>query len=231
MPSSAVAGACPRTWPTCSWSGSTVWTSRRAALVRVASAAGQRVPHDLLARVAPGHGGPARRRPARGARRQRAGAGERGRVRVSARAARRGGVRRPPARRADAAAHGVRRGGARAPRSSAEPPTSPGTRSPPTTCPRRCRPASTPGSRRSPPVAPTRRPGTSPRRWRSTTGPPASSTTRRSRRSWWRDRGGAVRLGASGDGAVPGGRAPRLAGPGRSPRCRGPGCSWRAPRR
>ena len=41
-------------------------------VVRVASAAGQRVPHDLLARGCPGHRGRARHRPARGDRRQRA---------------------------------------------------------------------------------------------------------------------------------------------------------------
>ena len=59
-PSWAAAGACPRTWPTCCSCGSTGSTSRRATSSRVASAAGQRVPHDLLARVAPVDRGPAR---------------------------------------------------------------------------------------------------------------------------------------------------------------------------
>ncbi len=57
-PSSAAAGACPTTWPTCCSCASTASTSSTRAMVRVASAAGQRVPHDLLARVVAGDRGP-----------------------------------------------------------------------------------------------------------------------------------------------------------------------------
>ena len=168
-PSWAAAGAFPRTWPTSCSSGSTASTSPRATSSgwppRPASGSrttcwpgSPRSTEDEL-EVALRDGD----------RRQRARAHRRLGVRLPARPARRGGVRRPAARRADAPAHGVRRGGARAPRQPRQPPTWPGTRSPRTTCPPPCRPASRRATRRWPPVAPTRRPGTSPRRWRSTT--------------------------------------------------------------
>ena len=85
-------------------------------VVRVASAAGQRVSHELLARVAPVDEDELEAGAAHCHRRPRAGAHRADGVRVPACPPRRGGLRRPAARRADAAAHGVRRGGARAPR-------------------------------------------------------------------------------------------------------------------
>ena len=85
-------------------------------VVRVASAAGQRVSHDLLTAVAPVTRGRARgsRCERRSTRTCSCGPGDGG-VRLPACPPRRGGVRRPAPRRTDAPAHGVRRSGARAP--------------------------------------------------------------------------------------------------------------------
>ena len=185
MPSSAAAGACPRTSPTCCSCASTASTSRARDVVRVASAAGQRVPHDLLARVAPvtedqlevalrtaidanvlvrtGDAEYAFRHALLGeAVYDDLLPGERMRLHTAYAEA----VRE---------LHGSRRrrrpGPARA--GLARPAHRP------------ARPASRPATRRWPPADPTRPRGTSPRRWRSTRAPRRSSPTRPTRPSWW----------------------------------------------
>ena len=137
-------------------------------VVRVASAAGQRVP----ARPArPGRAGD--RGPARGgaARRRSTPTCSCAPATRSTPSATRCSARRSTTTCCPASGCGCTR---RTPRrcasstAAASRPTWRGTRSPPTTCPPPCRPASRPATRRWPPVDRTRRPGTTRRPWRST---------------------------------------------------------------
>ena len=183
MPPGCRASRSPRTSPTSCSSGSTGSTTHARQVVRVASVAGRKVAHDLLAVTV----GLDSRQPRGGA--AQGGRDERARRRrrpllLPARAARRGRLRRPAARRAGPAARrstprrwptAARRG---------PPPSWPGTPGSPTTSTPRSSPRSAPATRRWRSAAPTRPRSTTSRRSSCWPTRPAASATAATSRSW-----------------------------------------------